>query len=583
VPDNQDEHLAFVRLDQQMGSGQQLAVRYNGQRFRWHYEPGGLTLPGSGTGYRNDAQTVLATHALQLSPAVTSEWRVQFAQYVDIRRDLQSTTYVSRAGYSIEGGRIGPVGFGASPEHTWEAANTWAYATTRHSLRAGAGLNYVRAHNMALTYGHGAYFFAGSPSDYPQPFLFVQGIAPSSEAPYADPRSLSTFFFVQDDLKVRSALTLNLGLRYDVERVFAVSGYQPRVDVNNVQPRLGVAWDVGGRGRTVWRGGIGVFTQQLLLFPINRVEMEGPDGVRTITVAPDSPLMPSYPARFTSIQPGAFVPPRDLALVDASFRSPYSVQSAIGVQRVLFGNVLSVDVVRLDGRDLVSLVDVNAPASIHKPALRTVEQADATRPLVPTPGSYRKLLTLGNQGRSWYRALQVTLARRAAPVHVLASYTLSRADDMASSELPEDSRNLLAEKARSSADVRHNVTAGLTWELPGVGPLTRGWSLAGVVMLRSNRPYTITWGDDRNGTTQGDARPDGRNTGMTGPYRTVDLSLSRRFGRGPRTIDARVDAFNVFNTINYDQYVGELLSPSYGRPVSAFPQRRLQVAVVTRF
>ena len=165
----------------------------------------------------------------------------------------------------------------------------------------------------------------------------------------------------------------------------------------------------------------------------------------------------------------------------------------------------------------------------------------------------------------------------------MASYTLSRAEDMANAELPEDSRNLEAEKARASTDVRHNLSMGATWELPGSGRLLRGWSISGVGLFRSNRPYTISWGDDRNGTTQGDARPGGRNEGRTGPFRTVNVAFARQF-RGPRaTVEGRLEAFNLFNATNYDQYVGELLSPLFGKPVSAFPQRRLQLAAIVRF
>ena len=154
---------------------------------------------------------------------------------------------------------------------------------------------------------------------------------------------------------------------------------------------------------------------------------------------------------------------------------------------------------------------------------------------------------------------------------------------MASYQLPEDSRNLAADKARASADIPHNVAAGLAWDLPGSRPLTRGWSVRGIGGFRSRRPYTISWGDDRNGTTQNDARPGSRNTGRTGPYRTIDLSLTRRFRRGAASIDARGQAFNVLNATNYNQYVGELLSPLFAQPVSAFPPRRIELAAIVRF
>ena len=153
---------------------------------------------------------------------------------------------------------------------------------------------------------------------------------------------------------------------------------------------------------------------------------------------------------------------------------------------------------------------------------------------VPSPGGYRKIVTLGNLGRSWYRALQIKATRSTGRLQTVTSYTRSRAEDMARYQLPEDSRD-------------------------------------------------ITWGDDRNGTTQNDARPDGRNTGRTGAYRNVDLRVTRRVPAGTRVLEAVVEAFNVFTAINDDEYVGALSSPLFGRPVSACPSRRVPRAAVLRF
>lgn len=365
--------------------------------------------------------------------------------------------------------------------------------------------------------------------------------------------------------------------------MFHVRGYDVPVDKDNVQPRLGAAWDPSGRGRTIVRGGVGLYTQQHLLYPINRVQLEGPDGTTTIFLSPDSPLMPIFPATLPPFSADAVLPSRDIHRVDATFNNPYSLQATLGVERTLFGTRLAADYVYLTGRELMSLIDVNAPASNPKPARRTMAEADATRPIEALPNTYRKLITLGNLGRSWYRALQIKAERSTGRLQTVASYTLSRAEDMDNYQLPEDSRNILADKARAVTDVRHNLAMGFSWELPGEGRLLNGWSLSGVGMFRSNRPYDITWGDDRNGTTQNDARPGGRNTGKTDMFQTLDLAFARRFRKGTRVIEARVEAFNAFNTTNYDQYVGQLLSPLFAKPVSAFPKRRLQLSAILRF
>jgi hypothetical protein len=580
VPDNEDEHLAFIKIDRRVSSNDLLSARYNGQWFRWRNEPGGLALPGTGVQYRNDVHTGLVSLTQLISAHLLNQARVQFARYTDRRTDLQPFVYVSRAGYSTEGSTLGPYGFGATPEDTYEASDTLTHSRGRHWLKVGSGAKYVRAHNESLPFGYGAYYFAGSPTLYPQPYAFVQGVALSSAGVQADPRSLSSYAFAQDEIRFTPRLSLNVGVRYDVERIRNVAGYAPAPDRNNLQPRVSATWTPRG-GRLSLRGGTGYYTQQQLLYYVNRAQLEGPNGSALITLTPASGLMPTFPASV-----GASVlsqVPRDIYVVDPGFHNPYSIQASVGATYTLLGFDLSADLIHLSGRDLMSIVDSNAPATVAKPAARSVAQADLTRPSIPTPGGYRKIIALGNDGRSWYRGLQVKADRTVGALLLVSSYTLSRARDRANYALPEDSRNLDAETARADSDVRHNATVGLSWQLPSRGAAFGGWTLSATGQFRSNRPYNITWGDDRNGTTQNDARPGARNTGRTDAYRNIDVALARRHPFGGRTLELRGEAFNILSTTNYDEYVGALSSSLFGQPVSAFPKRRLQFAAVVRF
>jgi len=581
VPDNEDEHLVFARVDHRLGDGHVVSSRYNGQWFRWHNERGGLDLPGTGLAYTNDVHTWLTTDRREIGGRWLNDIRFQFSRFVDIRRDLQPTLFVSHSGYSQEGGTVGTFGFGADPEDTWEGADTLSRLAGRHSLRLGGGMKYVRDHNPALTYGRGAYFFVGPPDPLTKPFLFLQTIAPSPDRAVADPRSTAAFGFLQDDVALTASTTLNLGVRYDVEAIANLRNYVARTDANNVQPRIGIAWRP--MERTVVRGGAGLYTQQHLLYYINRVQLEGPDGTVALALTPESPMFPTFPSILPVLPVGAAYPARDVHFVDRGFHNPYSVQATAGMERIARGVTVGVDFVYLNGRDLMSLNDVNAPARLQKPNQRSVEEADETRPEEAVPGGFRNVYLLGNLGRSWYHAVQIKAERSIGRLQAMGSYTVSRADDMLNYQIPEDSRNLDAEKARANTDVRHNVTVGATWALPGGRWLLKDWSLAGIGVFRSGRPYTITWGDDRNGTTQNDARPDGRNTAETDGYQNVDLALTRRFPRGSTVFEARVEMFNVFNTTNYDEYVGALLSPFYRQPISAFPKRRMQLAGTIRF
>lgn len=579
--DDEDQHLLFARLDHKVGTRHLLSAHYNGQWFDWHNEPGGLSLAGAGTRYQNDVHTLLVSDATVMTNRLVSNFRVQYARYVDVREDLQPTVFVSRQGYSVEGGTIGPLGFGANPEDTWEAADTLSYIMEPHSFRFGGGVKHVSAHNFALGYGRGAYFFAGPPAAYPRPFSYLQSLATSDASTTADPRSLSVFGFVQDDWRITSRVGLKAGLRYDIERIANVRGFDVAVNKSNFQPRAGLTWDPTGRGHTIVRGGAGVYTQQQLLYYINRVQLEGDSGANLVTLTPESPLMPVFPATLPASL--SVVPPRDIQTVEDGFRNPYSLQATVGMQQTIFDTLVGADYIYLNGRALMSLVDINAPASIEKPAQRTVAAADATRPIVPVVNGYRKIIALGNEGESWYHALQIKGERTSGPFQAMASYTWANAKDKANYQLPEDSRRIELEKGRADNDIRHNLAAGLTWTLPGTGRVVGGWAVSGLGLFRSGRPYTITWGDDRSGTTQNDARPGSRNTRQGGSFRNVDLAATKRLAATLATVDIRVEAFNVFSTLNYDQYVGALSSPAYSTPVSAFPRRRFQLAVIARF
>ncbi len=580
VPTDQDERIAFARVDHSISATQSIAARMNLQFLRWHDEPGALTLPGSGTDFTNDAHTILVTHNAQLTEALTHELRVQFSHYVDRREDLLPDVYVSRNGYSIEGGLLGPAGLGVSPEHAWEAHESLRRQLGSHTLRFGGSASLVDSHATGSPYGHGAYFFAGGPAAAPQPYLYMQGVAESSTATAADARDVSAGAFVEDEWRASGHVTITAGVRYDVEQIRRVRNFTASTDTNNFQPRLAVAWAPDG-GQTVLRAAAGMYSQQHILYPIVQVQLQGVDGLATIALDRASPTFPTFPA----VLPPAIAiaaAPRDVYRVGSDFRNAYSLQTGAGIEQRVRGLSVSADYMRLDGFDLMSIVDANAPASLVKPGQRTVAEADATRPLSPSSG-YRKLLTLGNVGRSWYRALQLKAVGGPQSVRFVGAYTFAHADDQANYELPEDSRNLDAEHGRAPTDIRHNASGALTWQIPGERLLTRGWALATVMVLRSGRPYTMTWGDDRNGTTQNDARPGARNTIETGPYRVVDLSLAKHGTVGRARVEARLELFNLFNTVNYDEYVGSLQSPLFGQPISAFPRRRLQLALVVRY
>ena len=148
---------------------------------------------------------------------------------------------------------------------------------------------------------------------------------------------------------------------------------------------------------------------------------------------------------------------------------------------------------------------------------------------------------------------------------------------------PANSYDLSSEWGRADFDQRHRLN------VLGTSKAGKLFNFGAGVFLNTGRPYSLTTGRDEYNIGSATARPPrvGRNT-LEGPgYAEYDLRWFRDFTLAPPrdevapALTISVDAFNLFNQVNYTSYVGNLSSPFYGHAVSAQPPRRLQFS--TRF
>ena len=395
------------------------------------------------------------------------------------------------------------------------------------------------------------------------------------------------FGFAQDDWTLGPRLTLNAGLRYDVERMSNLRHYDAPTDTNNLQPRLGAAWEAIP-ARMVVRGGVGLYTQQHLLGYIESSAARRRRRRRPAAAGARFAVMPVFPS-VLSLATLPVLPPRDVRVIDPHFRNPYSMQATIGAEHSLFGMVVGTDFVYLRGFDLMSLVDINAPASISKFTTRTVAQADLTRPIVPVPNGFRKVIALGNEGLSWYRAFELKVDRSVGRIQAVGSYTFAhandRANDVVNDKLPEDSRNLAGETGPCRQ--RRAAQPLARADLAGSGVATD--ACAGSRSRRSGCSEAAGPTRSRSGATIATARrkttrvPARATPARATRTRRVDVSLAKRFRAANRNFEGRIEAFNILSTVNFDEYVGALSSPFFGQPVSAFPSRAIQLAAMVRF
>jgi hypothetical protein len=282
---------------------------------------------------------------------------------------------------------------------------------------------------------------------------------------------------------------------------------------------------------------------------------------------------PGYPAPLDG-QSLAAQPPGIVSLA-ADAGIPSSLQYGISVERQLRkGTSASVTYTGSFGFTQFRSRDVNAPL----PPLYLARPD-------PRLGVVREI---ESAGRSTNHSLQFTLKGRVSRLFVgSAQYILSQTmnDTSGVNWMPPNSYDLSLEYARADSNQRHRVDL--------LGTINPGSliNLGVALAMYSGRPYSITTGHDDFGTGTPNARPAGvpRNS-LEGPgYADLDLRWSHdvplspsRKRAGPVATIA-LDAFNVFNHVNYQRYIGTLTSPFFGRAVAAQPPRRLQISFRLNF
>jgi hypothetical protein len=381
-----------------------------------------------------------------------------------------------------------------------------------------------------------------------------------------DPRAAFNVYeasgFVQDEIVLRRQLTLTPGVRYD---------RQSTVGRNNLAPRLAFALMPPGNARTVFRGGAGIFYDNLPRAATTRSLLL--DGIRLReTVIAD----PSYPSPFSS---GLVVStPASTIRIAPDIRSPHIEQASIAVEQELRSrNRLSVEYLVSRGVHLFRSRNINAPVR-------------ATR-LRPSPESLN-ISQVESTGSARGQSLTVSWQGRVGELFKpYAQYVLSKTtnDTAGTFSLPADNFDLRPESGPADFDRRHRLNVMGTLALPG------DFRTGLVLSVASGLPYDITTGFDENGDTMANDRPPGvtRNTGR-GPKtlqldfrlaKTIDLARFRREAVSEKrdSLDLMIDVFNAINRTNVNGIVGVLSSPFFGRANSAAAARTVQFSVKYAF
>ncbi|MBI3950996.1 MAG: TonB-dependent receptor, partial [Acidobacteria bacterium] len=509
----------------------------------------------------------------------------------------------------------------------------------QHSLRLGGDVKRTLANNSQAVLVRGRFNFTGRFTGQSIADLLL-GLPNQSSHGVGNPernlRMTMTGAYAQDDWKARPNLTLNLGLRYEVnfpitDRDNLWSTFDPETgtmrlagdgirrslyeaDLNNFAPRVGLAWSPLKDNRLVIRSGYGIFYNLVTIGnDLLEIGLNYPflvtEVFNTSTANPLS-LSNPYPRGVgtSSVAPSA---------INLEFRDGYLQKWSLGAQSELAKSLLvEVSYLGSKGSKLSGYRNINQP-------LPGPESISARRPF---PG-FDRVRYFDSVFNSWYHSMQVRVEKRYSHgLTFLASYTFGKALDQApgrasrsaaSRELPQDAYNLRAEKGHADFDARHRFVLSSVYELPfarnwtGVAhALFGGWQVSGILTLQTGRPFTPVISRDVANIGEFDQRPDvvgdpndidrrtperwfntaayalpqpftfgnaARNSLFGDAFHNFDFALHKRFRVSERiNIQFRAESFNFFNNVNFELPNPTVDSSRFGRIFEALSSREMQ-------
>jgi hypothetical protein len=438
--------------------------------------------------------------------------------------------------------------------------------------------------------------------------------------------------YAQDEWKPRSNLTINAGVRYDLQyhsfnNNMSLAGREvlgqlidpaSRHDNNNIGPRVGMAWDLAGNGRHLVRAAYGRFYQYL---PQGGLRNE----LGTLLQNTISITNPSYPDPYGGLSPQAFVTVSarpNVSIIDDNVRNMSGDTVTAGVSQQLEPNLaIHVDGVYTNLRGFARTQNINQPrpafdfvtldaATAAKIAAFTTAQLNAARPLA----NWGNITQLTSNGWSDYRALFVRLDKRMSNRYMyLVSYTrdwttnsVSTISDIYHPDLdtgPDGRKHTLV--ASGTARLPFSLTFGAVWTIRTALPYS---ALAGVDLTGTGVATTALV----PGTTRNMAGRDSESTAkmltlvnawravrnlapipasqlQDSAYNRFDFRLSRTIGiRTGQSVELVAQVFNVFGHDNLvggtgGTFINSSLSNSFGRYTIAAPRQEMEVGVQFKF
>ena len=592
-----DTTTVLAKADHQQGGRHRLSLRYSlyDVGARNARGAGGLNAPSAAASLDSRDQNLALGSTLTVTSHTVLETRAQIA-HGDLGAPPVDPTgpFVSIAGVASFGTSSG------SPtrrvNRMYQLVNNLSHQAGAHAVKAGVDflfnddrIVYPRAIRGSYSFPSLAAFLAGTYNNSG----FTQTFG-ASEVSQANP---NLGVYLQDEWKVSPRVTLNAGLRYDMQFLETI-----RTDTGNIAPRFGVAWSPFEARRTLVRGSAGLFYDRVPLRAVANALLSAGnttdvDNLRQIAVSlsPAQAGAPVFPNILSGVVPSVTLV--NLTTMDRDLQNAYSRQASVEIEQHLGREAtLSAGYQYLRGRNLLMSVNQNVP---------TCAASGSNNGCRPNAG-YANNHRYSSAGDSNYHGLHVTFVQR--PVrwgHYRISYTLSKSMNNVGEfffSSPIDAFDLSKDWGRSDDDQRHRLVVNGTLQAPeGRGPgvlqrLLRGFQFGGMLQAYSALPFNITSGVTTIQGTAGRPIVNGqfirRNAGTGSDFFRLSLRVSRTFRvTGRLEAQGLVEGFNLTGHHNVlarntnfgaGSYPASPL-PAFGQVTAVGDPRTLQFGIRIRF
>jgi Carboxypeptidase regulatory-like domain/TonB dependent receptor-like, beta-barrel len=618
-PARTENQTGILRLDHRIRPTHGLALRYGFDRQESLRAGEGVSSDTSQVDIRNRSHSLVFEDTWTPRQSMANAFRIHVLDHT-----LGTTPRSTDAGIRRPSGTIGQTNSDSQvlPQTKATLFDVLYRHTARHDFKFGGEASIGIQDNDSHVLEYGLWEFQTDAPFDPNnrstwPIAFSQ-----QKATVVTYRSREAAAFAQDDWRLNRRVTLNLGLRYDVDFNLRLNGFYGQLladpiwagldrfvrgdrgsDTNNLQPRIGATWDARGDGRLVVRGGWGMYVTRNRPWYQLRSMNQFTSSVIRITDATRMGFFPDVTAVLggrTLDQVFASTASRQIGtLIPDDFVHPYALNTTAGVGwQINDVTALDVDYVHSYANHQVGMTDRNLPP---------------TGPANPRPvQQFGQVLTLENYSRSWYDALESqfrTQLGSRGTVH--ASYTLSRSylDGVDFFLTTRGTQRTPHERGYNPSDQRHNLTIA--------GTLTLPWSteLSGVARLISGSPIKVQSGVDLDGDTiiTGDLPPGipitvGRERVQESqtaidalrasrnlppisdsllkldPYRSIDLRVTKAVHTGnTQRVEIFIEGFNVTNHVNFRPPLGNppnagasIIAPAFLVRTAARDARQMQ-------